>query len=136
MLLIGKAPSAPEILRVACLKFASVAGPYDLKSDMHRNGFPTWQQRNGPFWIFSSLGGRWMIGGPDEFKVQFTSETGFVASISRHGGRLPHTKRSGEWMRWDGSGWSVDDGIVIVAASRTPDVMEDLKNKRKRVREM
>merc|ERR1712187_686760 len=77
-----------------------------------------------------------MIGGPDEDKTNFLSDSGFVASISCHGGSWPPSKGPGEWLRWDGSSWSVDEGVTIVTDFKEQtDIIEDLKGKQMQARQ-
>lgn len=77
------------------------------------NGLPCWMLQDGSHWLFSSLQGRWLVGGVDLRFDEFWRNTGYVASCERHYGRMPQRMDATSWRMWTGME-SVDDARISV----------------------
>jgi len=90
------------------------AGLYELVKGENANGFPLWAKQGGGHWLYSGLGGRWLIGGPHEKELGFECDTGVIGTKLQHKGALPQKVSAGGWgLLDDGQGWQSSPHIVI-----------------------
>lgn len=105
----------PEVIVISVPREApasSCAGTYVLSNET-ANSLPCWMLQDGSHWLFSSLQGRWVVGGSDLRFDEFWRNWGYVSSSDRHYGRMPQRLDSTSWNMWTGAE-SVDDACISV----------------------
>eukprot|EP00927_Polykrikos_kofoidii_P009962 TRINITY_DN14192_c0_g1_i1.p1 TRINITY_DN14192_c0_g1~~TRINITY_DN14192_c0_g1_i1.p1 ORF type:complete len:590 (-),score=82.97 TRINITY_DN14192_c0_g1_i1:196-1740(-) len=101
-----------------------VGGTFQLVEGVKPNGKPLWKSVNGNYWIFSGVGGQWLVGGEEEHKADFQCDSGKIASRKRHIDTMPDCVGAGCWLRFDGQGWCDDASINVIF--RSEDSLEKL----------
>jgi len=91
---------------------SSCSGTFVLSSET-ANSLPCWKLQDGSHWLFSSLQGRWVVGGGDLRFDEFWRNWGWVSSSDRHYGRMPQRLDATSWKIWTGTE-SVDDARISV----------------------
>eukprot|EP00929_Paragymnodinium_shiwhaense_P063233 TRINITY_DN31603_c0_g1_i1.p1 TRINITY_DN31603_c0_g1~~TRINITY_DN31603_c0_g1_i1.p1 ORF type:complete len:1055 (+),score=232.77 TRINITY_DN31603_c0_g1_i1:155-3319(+) len=113
---LRKSEKIPDTLYVeAPWTSAGLSGNYALVPGVSPNGFPLWKQAAGDHYLFSGLTGRWFIGDLSERDINFEADTGLVASLHLHAGRMPDEIPRGSFMRLDGEDWKMDQSISIMS---------------------
>jgi len=79
----------------------SCVGVYELALDRKANGHPCWRHVDDSHWLFSSIEGRWIIGGPDLNFDEFWRINGILSQGTLHGGHMPYVQGAA-WRRWTG----------------------------------
>eukprot|EP00929_Paragymnodinium_shiwhaense_P013428 TRINITY_DN121282_c0_g1_i1.p1 TRINITY_DN121282_c0_g1~~TRINITY_DN121282_c0_g1_i1.p1 ORF type:complete len:1831 (-),score=362.40 TRINITY_DN121282_c0_g1_i1:394-5886(-) len=104
-----QAATRAHTVRLESPFLSQTSGIYDLVPAAEANSFPLWKQRAGSHWIFSGLRGAWLVGDDDELLRKFQCDTGWIASVKRHHGQLPHAVT--QWVRFTGDVWLEDKSV-------------------------
>eukprot|EP00929_Paragymnodinium_shiwhaense_P108052 TRINITY_DN74385_c0_g1_i1.p1 TRINITY_DN74385_c0_g1~~TRINITY_DN74385_c0_g1_i1.p1 ORF type:complete len:877 (+),score=183.10 TRINITY_DN74385_c0_g1_i1:224-2854(+) len=106
--------AVPVILEVSSSSHEpSSSGDYELVRGFVRNGYPVWKLSENDYWLFSGIDGQWLIGDTDEHTADFECNTGIIASVDNHEGRMPHLMGASAWQHFDGVQWTVDSRIRV-----------------------
>jgi len=87
-------------------------GIYKLALDRKANGLPCWRHVDDSHWLFSSIEGRWIIGGPDLNFDEFWRINGILSQGTLHGGHMPYVQGAA-WRRWTGARLAEDRAINV-----------------------
>jgi len=92
-------------------------GTYELIMNREINGQPLWKHCAEDFWLFSTPGGRWAIGGKDVEEDGFARSSGWIWQERNHHGQLPE-RVPGTWRQWNGTEFESNPDIVVVVPWR------------------
>lgn len=84
---------------------------------MKPNGEPLWKHQSEEFWLFSTPGGRWAIGGQDVMEDGFVRSSGWIFQERSHHGKFPD-RVPGAWWQWDGTAFKPNPDIAVVPSWR------------------
>jgi len=96
---------------------AKCQGTYELHLGWEPNGQPLWKHSSEDFWLFSTLKGRWAIGGKDVMEDGFARSSGWIWQERIHHGQLPE-RVPGVWRQWNGTAFEPNPDIVVVVPWR------------------
>lgn len=102
----------PEVIVV--LNSGSIDGRYVVMNGTNLTGSPIWRHQRAEVFIYSSLKGRWTVGGAAERSKDFLCDSGLFTSSSEHHDRWPHHIPASGWLQYEGmAGWKACPGLEI-----------------------
>lgn len=111
------AERCPPVMMNVIAPGAKCQGTYDLSLNQQPNGEPLWKHQSEDFWLFSTPGGRWAIGGKDVMEDGFARSSGWIFQERNHHGQLPE-RVPGAWQQWNGTDFEPNPDIVVVVPWR------------------
>lgn len=103
----------PQTLFVSSPNFRQqCAGEYTLFEWEKPHGHPLWKHKDGECWLYTSMNGRWIIGGTDAKQKNFECSTGYIASQKLHHGSMPQSFNG----TWEVAKWNEDPDITVRCA--------------------
>merc|ERR1719219_1339297 len=96
---------------------AKCQGTYELIFNVATNDQPLWKHSSEDFWLFSTPGARWAIGGKDVKEDGFARSSGWIWQERNHYGQLPE-RVPGTWQQWNGTGFEPNPDIVVAVPQR------------------